>query len=304
MKHQLMILIILSFQFTLVHAQELLCRVSVNHQQVQGSNTQVYQSLQKDITEFINNRRWTNHVYSQNEKIDCQILINISDYNGTDKFKGSLQISSTRPIFNTSYNSPIFNFKEESSEFQFEYIENQPLKFNETTFQSNLTSILAFYIYIVIGLDYDSFSSLGGNPFFQKAQRIVNNAQNSSFPGWRAYESKDQNNRYFLIDQLLDKNFEPLRKTYYYYHRMGLDLMSKTPDGARKTITESLRDLQKVQNVKPNAFLMRLFFTAKSDEIINIYSEAPPQEKQEVFTILKEIDVANLSKYQKIISRN
>jgi len=285
-------------------AQELLCRVAVNHRQIQGSNTQIYNSLQKDITEFMNSRRWTNHTYEQNERIECNILITINEYNGIDRFTGSIQITSTRPVYNTSYNTPLVNFKEMDNELIFSYIENQPLEFNETTHQNNLSSVLAFYAYIILGYDYNSFSLNGGSLYFQKAQKIVSNAQSASEPGWKAYDSKNQNNRYFITEALTDKAYEPLHQTLYKYHRLGMDNMSKSADAARREIIESLKLLQQIHRVKPNAFILQLFFTAKSDEIINIFSESPSQEKQEVYNILKEIDVANIAKYQKILQRN
>jgi hypothetical protein len=248
----------------------------------------------------MNNRQWTSHVYDYSERIECNILINLTDYNGMDGFVGTLQIQSRRPVYNTSYNTTLLNYMENEGDFQFQYIEQQPLEFQETTHLSNLTSVLAFYAYIIIGLDYDSYSMEGGTEYFQNAQTIVNNAQSSTDVGWKAYESRKQNNRYFLIENLLDDRYGALRRCSYRYHRLGLDVMSERPEIGRAEIAESFELLQKVHRFKPNSFLMNLFFSAKSDEIVNIFSESFPAEKQKVYNVLKVVDITNAQKYEKI----
>lgn len=279
------------------YGQELNCRITVNHQQIQGTNKQVFQSLQQSIYEFMNNRIWTNHVYAPQERIECNVMINITEQISVDEFKGSIQVQSNRPVYNTSYNTTMLNYQDNN--FQFKYIEYQPLDFNENTHLSNLTSVLAFYAYVIIGLDYDSYSMEGGNPYFQKAEKIVSNAQNAPEKGWKAFES--MKNRYWMIENLTNDRFSPVRECMYKYHRQGMDVLAeKTPQG-RAVIFESIELLKKVHRVKPGSFLLQLFFGAKSDEIVKIFSEAYPDEKARIVQTLKEIDIANSSKYDKIM---
>jgi hypothetical protein len=285
------------------YGQELRCSFQVNHQQIQTTNIQLFQSLQTDINEFMNNHKWTEHVYSDNERIECNFILNLTEYNGSDRYKGTLQVQSRRPVYNTNFNSILFNYKEEDNEFQFQYIEHQPLEFNPATHLSNLTSMLAFYSYLIIGLDYDSFSQEGGSEYFLKAQTIVNNAQNSIDIGWKAYESRKQNNRYFLIDNILNKSQGPIRRCLYRYHRLGLDVMSEKPEIGRAEIAESLKLLQKAFREKPNSLILQIFFNAKSDELVKIFSDGPRDERQKAVEILKEIDLTNATKYDKILQQ-
>lgn len=302
MKRFALLIPILLFVLQPVKAQELNCQVQVVHQQVQGTNQQLFQTMQKSIFEFMNNRRWTEHVYSNNERIDCSIMINITDYNGSDKFIGTIQVQARRPVYGTSYYTVLLNHKEKDNNFHFEYIQDQSLEFNDNRYISNLTSVLAFYAYVILGMDYDTFSMEGGTPYFQKAQQVINNAQSSSNsgPGWHAYESLD--NRYWMVENLLDDNFRPLRRAMYRYHRLGLDVMSERLDNGRSEIAESFRLLQQVHRSKPSSFLMTLFTTAKTDEIINIFSDSsvPMTEKNQVYNIMVEIDPANTQKYEEM----
>lgn len=278
-------------------SQELNCRVQVSHQAISGTNKEVFQSMQKDITEFMNNRKWTNHVYSVDERIECTILINLTSAVSSDEFKGTIQIQSNRPIYNTSYNSVILNHKD--NDFHIKYVEFQPLEFNESTHTSNLSSILAYYAYIIIGLDYDTYSSSGGSSYFSKAEKIVNNAQNASEKGWKAFENLK--NRYWLVENLKNNQYDAIRECLYTYHRLGLDVMSDKVTEGRAAIAEAIESLKKVHRSKPGSFLMKIFFTAKSEELIKIFSEGFPDEKNRVVQVLKEIDPANSSKYQKIL---
>ncbi len=300
---KLLNLIIILFLGINTYSQELNCSVQVAHPKIQGTNVQVFRSLEGDIFEFMNNKKWTNHVFDINERIECSILITISNYNGSDKFIGTIQVQSRRPIHNTSYNSTLLNYKEENGEFRFQYIEQQAFEFKETEHLSNLTSVLAFYAYIIIGFDYDSFSKESGTTFFQKAQTIANNAQSSSDVGWKPYESRKQNNRFFLIESLMNKQYSPIRQCIYKYHRLGLDIMSDKTQLGRAEIAESFKLLLKAHRVKPNAILMNMFFSAKSDEIVNIFSESFALEQKKVYNILKEVDLPNSQKYEKIIKK-
>ncbi|PKP18030.1 MAG: DUF4835 domain-containing protein [Bacteroidetes bacterium HGW-Bacteroidetes-21] len=280
-------------------AQELNCRISVVSPQVQGTNKKVFESMQKDLYEFMNNRKWTDNVFSVDERIECNILINISEQISSDEFKGTLQIQCNRPVFGTNYNTVLLNYKD--NDIHFRYIEFQSMDFNENSHIANLTSIMAFYAYIVLGLDYDTFSPQGGSVYFQKAEKIVSNAQSATETGWKAYES--QKNRYWLIENILSSKYAPVRDFFYSYHRQGFDIMSEKQAEGRAMISESLKGLQKVYREKPSPFMnyLQLVFDAKSDEFVNVFSESFPDEKAAVVNLLKEIDAANAGKYQKIM---
>ncbi|HUM46644.1 MAG TPA: DUF4835 family protein, partial [Chitinophagales bacterium] len=218
------------------YAQELNCTVKVITAQLQTADPKIFQTLQKSIYEFMNNRKWTNDNFSTNERIECSILINITQEISSDKFGAQITIQSNRPVFSSGYNSTVLKWADK--DFQFQYAEYQPLEFNENTYLSSLTSVLAYYAYTIIGFDYDSFSPSGGTVYYQKAQNIVNAAQSTSEPGWKSYESI--RNRYWLINNLLNTKFENVRIAMYKYHREGLDKMFENPDQGRKAITESI----------------------------------------------------------------
>ena len=279
-----------------VHAQELLCNVRVNSSQVQTSDRKVFQTLQTAIYEFINNTKWTSTTIENEERIECTILINISKKISNDEFEGSIQIQSTRPVYGTSYKSPLFNFIDNN--FRFKYLEYQSLEFSETTHMSNLTSVLAFYINIIVGLDFATFSEEGGNEYFNIAQRIVSNAQNARETGWKAFES--DKNRYWLAHDLLDQRYEDYHMCMYRYHRMGLDILAEEPEDARFEITEALESLKSIYRENASAFILQLFFDAKSDEITKIYSEAYPNEQARIIKTLVEIDPSHSTNYQAI----
>jgi len=260
--------------------------------------------MQRDIYEFMNSTVWTNHVYSYAERIDCNILINLNDQLSADEFRGTIQVQLRRPVFNTTYNSTMLNFIDNS--FQFRYVEFQPLEFDPGTHRSNLVSVLAYYAYIILGVDYDSFSSLGGSEFYQIAEKIVSNAQNAPEPGWKPYDASRNRNRYWLVKNLLDKEYEGVRKFIYEYNINGLDKMESRITEARTSMVESLRTLQEVYRRKPDPFMyaLQIILEAKSDELVNIYSEAFPEEKSRVMQILTEIDPGNKTKYEKINATN
>jgi hypothetical protein len=287
-----------------LRGQELKCNVQVVTQQIQGTNKQVFQTLQTAIYEFMNNTTWTNHIYDLDERIECNLMFNITEQLSADEFKGTLQIQSRRPVFNTNYNTVMFNYMDK--DIHFRYVEFEPLEFDETKHLSNLTSLLAYYAYIIIGLDYDSFSYLGGSEFFQKAENIVNNAQNAREIGWKSFESTEYKNRYWLINNIVDDKYLPIRNFLYRYHRHGLDVMDEKVVEGRATIAESLEDLQEVYRDKPDPFmhLLRVVLDAKADEFVNIFSESFTEEKNRVLTILNEIDPSNQPKYQKISQAN
>jgi len=281
-------------------SQELNCNVQVSAQRVQGSNRQVFENMQRDIYEFMNNTVWTNHIYSYSERIDCNILINITNQLSADEFNGTIQIQLRRPVYNTTYNSTILNFIDNN--FRFRYVEFQPLEFNPTVHRSNLVSVLAYYAYVILGFDYDSFSSEGGTEFFQMAEKIVLNAQNAPETGWKPYDGSRNRNRYWLVKNLLDKEYEEVRQFVYQYNINGLDRLESKAAEARVAMVESLRLVQEVYRKKPDPFmyLIQIVMEARTDELINIFSEAFPEEKSRVVQILTEIDPANKSKYEKI----
>ena len=289
-------LIILLFVFSELNAQELICNIRVNANQIQTSDKKIFNSLQSDLYEFVNNTKWTNTNFQSEERIECSILINISKMISNDEFEGSIQIQSTRPIYGTSYKSTLFNYQDNN--FRFNYLEFQALEFTENTHLSNLTSVIGFYINIIIGLDFATFSEDGGMEYFGKAQKIVSNAQNAPQKGWKAFES--DRNRYWLAHDLADPRYSDYQRTLYAYHRLGLDKLAEEPDDARYEITESLESLKSVFRENPSAFILKLFFDAKSDEIIKIYSEAFPNEQARIVKVLTEIDPTNSSKYQGI----
>jgi hypothetical protein len=298
------ILILLVFISVPALSQELNCNVQISAQKIQGSNRQVFETMQRDIYEFMNNTVWTNHVYSYAERIDCNILITLNEQLSSDEFRGTLQVQLRRPVFNTTYNSTMLNFIDNS--FQFRYVEFQPLEFDPNTHRSNLVSVLAYYAYMIIGIDYDSFSPLGGTEFFQMAEKIVNNAQNAPETGWKPYDSSRNRNRYWLVKNIINNEYEPVRRFNYDYHINGLDKLESRIGEARTSMVESLRLVQEVYRRKPDPFMyfLQVMIEAKSDEFVNIFAEAFPEEKSRVIQILTEIDPANKEKYERITSTN
>ena len=278
-----------------------MCNVQVITQQIQGTNKQVFQTLQTSIYEFMNNTSWTNHVFETDERIECTMLFNIKEQVSVDEFKGTLQIQSRRPVFNSSFNSVVLNYVD--NDIQFKYVEYQPLEFSETSHLSNLTSILAFYAYVIIGMDYDTYSFEGGTPFFEVAEKIVNNAQNTPERGWRAMESTSRKNRYWLINNILNEDFSLLREFVYKYHRLGLDMMYEKTNEARASISEYLRILQQVSREKPDPFMyyLQVVLDAKTDELVNIFKESFQEEKARVYALLNEIDPSHGNKYEQIM---
>ncbi|OFX87440.1 MAG: DUF4835 domain-containing protein [Bacteroidetes bacterium GWF2_33_16] len=297
MQKRIYLFLILLVVSLITRGQELRCNISVVSSQIQGTNKQVFQTLQNELYEFMNNTVWTNHVYRNEERIDCNIMINLTDHSG-DEFKGNIQIQSRRQIYNSSYNSTILNYKDD--DIKFNYVEFEPLEFNLTEFRSNLTSILAYYAYIIIGLDYDTFSPLGGTEFFQKAELILNQAQNAPEKGWKAFESRK--NRYWLVENILNDQYKGVREFMYRYHRLGLDIMSSKEAAGRSEIAESLQLLQKVYRQKPDPFLFyfELVMIAKSEELVNVFSESFMAEADRVYSILVEIDPTRADRYKKI----
>jgi len=289
--------IIVCFVSQHIWAQELRCNVSISSTKIQGANKTVFETMQSDLYEFMNNRKWTEHQYAQDERIECSFFINLEEQISSDEFKGSIQVQVRRPVFNSSYETVLLNIKD--NDFHAKYVEYQTLEFNETSNKDNLTNILAYYAYIILGIDYDSFSPEGGTEFFQKAQAIVNISQNAREKGWKAFES--ERNRYWLVENILNKAYSGFRSCTYQYHRQGMDIMSdKAPEG-RAVIAESLKSIQKVFRARPSLYILQIFFDAKSDELVNIFSKSFPDERNRVSVLLNECDPSNGSKYEKIL---
>ena len=280
-------------------AQELNCNVQVNSTQVTGSDKSIFDVMQKSVYEFMNNRKWTNHIYDNQERIECTILINITEQVSVGSFKATIQVQSRRPIFNSSYNSTLLNHIDR--DFEFTFNEFDQLDYSETTFISNLTSVLSFYAYMIIALDYDSFELSGGTPYLTKAQMIVTNAQSAPNTGWKAFE--DTKNRYWMAENYLKPNYAKLRDAFYNYHRLGFDVMAKDVNKGRLVIFNALKSLESVYNYDRNSFQLQLFFNAKKDELIDLFKDAIPSEKTEVTQLLKTINPANANDYEKILKK-
>ena len=297
-KHWLSCCCLVLFVVAFANAQELRCNIQLNTTQVQGSNRSITEALQTALYEFVNMRVWTNHVYTTEERIECNMMLNITSLVGNE-FSGTITVQSRRPVFNSVYPTNLINFQDK--DLKFNYVEGQPLEFSDVSYISNLTSIIAYYVYIILGLDYDSFSPNGGTPYFQKAETIVTNAQQSNERGWKAYEG-NYRNRYWLVQNMLDDRYRGVREFTYKYYRLGLDRMNSRPNDARADIAEYLKLLQDVYRRKPDPylFLLQIVFDAKSTEWVDIFNNGTPDEKTRVVKLLKEIDPANISKYDKI----
>jgi hypothetical protein len=273
--------------------------ISINTQKLEGSDKKIFQTLQNAAYEFVNNRKWSNLNFKQEERIECTMMITINERLGADDFKGTMNVVIRRPVFNSAYNSVLLNTIDKN--IQFKYVEYQPLDYSDGTFTSNLTSLLAYYSYVTLGFYLDSFSPSGGSIYFEKAQEVVNSAQNSSEPGWKAFDS--DKNRYWIVNNYLNAANSELRDFAFRYHRLGLDQMYEKVDQGRGVTTELIEVLQKLYNAKPNLYALQLIFDAKRDEFVNIYADqrVPPMEKTNITNILKEIDPANSAKYQAIL---
>lgn len=288
-------IIAILFCFT-VHSQELNCIVKVNSQSLTNSNQSVFKTLEKSLTDFVNKTKWTNKKFKQNEKIDCTIFINVSSY-GSDQFIATVQVGSSRPIFNSTYISPVLNFNDK--DFSFKYVEYENLVFNPNSFDSNLVSVMAYYAYIIIGIDADTFDLNSGKPFYQQAQEIVNLAQQSSYKGWSQNDGGSQN-RFFLVNDLLSGTYDPIKLALYNYHINGLDKMSEDVMKGKEGVKLAILNLEKIHAIRPNAFLTRVFFDAKSDEILSIFSGGPQIKINDLVDNLNRISPLNSSKWSTI----
>ncbi len=299
MMQRLLLSIFSLFFIVNLWGQELLCNVTVNSSRIEGTNKDVFNTLEESLSDFMNNTVFTNQVYGATERIECNILLDITSYSSND-FSGNLKIQSRRPVYGSSYNSTVLNFVDD--DVSFTYQEFDPIQFSENTYISNLSSLFSFYAYILIGLDTDTFSLYSGDSFYQIAEKILNAAQSSGYTGWQASDDKKRQNRYWLVDNLLNTEYKPLRKFYYNYHLKGLDVMESSVADGRSGVTDAISDLEIFTKNKPDPFtyLLQVFLETKSDEFVQIYSEAPQAERAKMKTQLSAIDPASSSKYKEL----
>ncbi len=276
------------------YSQDLNARVQVLTSQLQTNNKRAIDALETTIRDFLNGRKWSTDNFQSQERIDCNLVLNITEWDGSANFKCEAQIQSSRPVYGSTYNSTLLNLSDK--DFSFNYTEGQTLDYSDQNFINNLSSLLAYYAYIIVGMDNDSFSKLSGTPYFIKAQNVVNNAQNSPFAGWKAFESLK--NRYWLAENLNNKTYNPIREIIYEYHRNGLDIFADNPSKGRKQILSSLPQLQKIDKQKQGSMLNQVFFTAKADELVNIIGSAEQQDKMKAYLLLTSLDPPNMAKYE------
>ena len=290
-----LIIIVFALLSVGVNAQELSCNVVVNAQLTGNENVQVFKTLERQVTEFVNNQQWTDAAYKPQERINCSMVITIQDYN-QDSFQATLQVQSSRPVFGSSYTTPVYNFNDR--DFSFRYLEFQNMVFNPNQFESNLISVLAFHVYMILGLDADSFEKGGGLEHYQQAQTILNYSQQGNFSGWKLEDG--QQTRFILIDNILSPTFKEFRDTMYTYHREGLDLMATDVKEGKQSILEAVSDLKQMNSRRPNSFLMRVFFDAKANEIEEIFSGGPNVNIADFKTTLTKIAPMHAAKWRNI----
>lgn len=276
-----------------ISAQDFQCQLSINSQQISGSNREKFNSLQQELIKFINERKWCQYNLKINERINCGIMINLESQAG-DILTGSMTIQLQRPVYKTNYKTDILNFQDKSVEFT--YTEGMPLEYADNANLNQLTSLIAFYLNLFLGMEFDTFSMNGGSPYFDKCQNIINLCQTDKEPGWKSYES-GQANRYWILENLNNPSYSEFHEFLYNYHRLGLDVMADSPDAGRAVIAESLRLLQNINSQRSGLYLMQIIIQSKSTEIINIFKNGTQGEKTQVAAIMKLLDPANASKY-------
>ncbi len=287
-------LLLMLFSFS-VSAQELNCTVKINYSMVTDANPQVFRTLESSLTDFMNNTRFTSKDFKRNERIDCAFVINVTGYE-SNNFSATLQVQSSRPVYNSTYDSPIFNFNDK--DFNFRYNEFENLVYNPNTFDSNLVSVVAFYANMIIGFDADSFQVEGGTPYYEIAQSIASAAQQSGYKGWSQQDGNQ--NRFFLINDILSNTFSDFRQALYDYHYVALDKMAENPKEGKEKVIAAINTLAKVNRARPNAFLTRVFFDAKSDEVVSIFSGGPMVSITGLVDTLNKISPMNSAKWSNI----
>jgi len=281
------------------HSQELNVKVEVLAPQVPNANKRIMEVIEKMASDFLNSRSWTGREVLPSERIDGNIVITIQSWDGSSEYVAQAQILSMRPVFGTNYNSPVFNKVDKN--FNFSYLEGQVMDYSEQEYKNNFTSLLAYYAYMMIGMDADTFSPLGGNPYFQQAQAIVNTAQQGGNEGWRSFDGND--NRYWLAQNMVDRKFEALRLISYEYHRNGLDMLSSQMNQAQNALKNLLPEFKKIDRFGMGSLIDQVFFTTKSTELTGVYSGLPHQDRMLAFQTLVELDPANTHKYEALRNR-
>lgn len=294
---KLFILLFLAASPFFLAAQELNCEITVETPKLQTTDPALFQNLENALNDFMNNKKWTNVPFAAEERIECRIVITITEEGSSGTFKATANIQSIRPVYNSDYKTVILNYSDKA--FNFRYAQYQPIEFSENVYINNLSSLLAYYAYIIIGLDFDTFEENGGMPYFQKAKTIVNQAQTSEASGWKSFEGT--RNRFWLVDNLLSPTFSGYHKALFLYHFEGLDKMYDNKEEATAAVLEALKILARIENENPNSIILQLFRTAKSDEILEIFSNARPDRKKEAYNYMRVIDIANANKYQKLL---
>ncbi len=301
--HKRFILILTGFFLaSAIHAQELQAKITVNASRISSQvDKKVFQTLQNALNTFLNNRKWTNETFQPNEKIVCNFLLNISEVSSDNIYKASLTIQAARPIYNSGYDSPLVNFIDEAVIFR--YVEYQPVEFNENRVSgsdpmvSNLTALLAYYVNIILGMDFDSFSLRGGDPYFQKAQNITGNAPDSrDITGWRSFDG--QRNRYWLIDNLTNAKYALMHDAIYSYYRLGMDNMYDNETEARTAIFNTLNFLNNINTENPNSMGLQFFFQGRARELIGVFKKTAPDEKSRALDLLSKMDISNANAYK------
>lgn len=275
-------------------AQDLNARVQVLSPKIATTNKRIFTSLQTAMREFLNGRKWSADNIQPAEKVDCSFILTITSWDNGTSFSGELQVQSTRPVYNAAYNTPLLSINDR--DFDFSYTEGETIDYNNQNFQSNLSSVMAFYAYMIMAFDYDSFSKFGGTPYYANAQTVVINAQSSSYRGWKAFDNNT--NRYWFSENTMNRTYIPLREFLYTYHRLGLDVMVDNAINGRKAISAALPVLTQLDRVRVGATLPTLFFLAKRSELVSIFAKADAQERLQAMNILNQADPANGNLYQ------
>lgn len=299
MKHLSSLIPVLTLMLfaTAAKAQELNCRVEVIAPQISNVEASIFQILEERIAEFVNGRKWTSDNFRLEERIECTMQITISDAPSPTSFKGNIQVQSSRPVYNSDYKSPLLLVND--SDFEIVWDGSSTIQFSPGQHRDNLSSILAYYAYMILGMDYDSMAQDGGTEFYVQAQSIVANAQSTGSSGWKA--SQNQQNRYWLVENMLSQTFKPVRNCLYNYHRMGLDRLYDDLERARLNMADALIEMRATHRIRPSSYNLQLFFLAKSDEILKLFGPAPDVEKTRLLPVLKQMDPGNISKYDSIL---
>ncbi len=295
---RLVFISIYSLLFFVVQAQELNCNVTINAEQVQTSDRQIFEDMENAFESFLNDNQWSPDAFEGFERINCNIIITLQNTQTLGNFTGTAQIQTARPVYNSNYESILLNYADR--DWQFDYVESLPLNFNDNTYTTNLTSLLAFYAYVILGMDYDSFGSLSGTPYLQKAQAVMNNAQTSNRPGWDALGST--RNRYWLIENLTNQQMQTIREGIYDYHRLALDQYEQDPEKSRELILGVLEKLQAVKRTYPNSILVISFLDAKTDELVKIFSDGDLNTRRRAFEIMTALDPSKRNQFEKILN--